>query len=599
MKYNLIGDNNQENILETIFKNRGVEDINSFFDIEDKFEFIHNPYLLKDMDKAVEIIKQAIKVSKERKVVIKIIVDSDLDGYSSAGYIYNYLQRLNKNFELRYYVHENDGGKIHGVFNKDIEDDVDLVIVPDAGTHSKKEIKEIVRRGVPVLVLDHHPADKESDYEELAEIAILVNNQRGDYPNKNLSGVGVVHKLCEALDEELGVNYSKDYLDLVAWGMIADMMPTTDLENRHYMQRGMKNIKNPFLKALYDKVEFTTKGIKSFKTMSWNVAPLVNGTVRFGSLEERKDMFEAFIENNDKTIPYKKRGATETIEQSIYEGMARICTNVKGRQDRARDKVVNNLVMEIEKNGLLDNKILIVEATEELKEGYGSLTGMIASNLANRYKKPTLILNQMKSKKSEEDIIYGGSGRNFNDSPLESFKSMLGSTDLFNFAQGHESAFGIQIPNYNLDKLIKETNDLLEDFNFDGSYNVDFIVKANDLQPINFDIIDAMKNEWGKDFEEPLIAVTDLTVVNPKDIAIMGKKSDTIKIIHNGIEFIKFKCSEEEVMYISSLETSVNIELVGQVGLSEFNGKVSPQIMIKDFNINEKSKEEIDYLDMF
>ena len=128
------------------------------------------------------------------------------------------------------------------------ENEIDLIIVPDAGSQSVEECKEILERtNIPILILDHHAIDV-----EVMRYATLVNCTDGQYPNDTLSGVGVVHKFCLAYAEKYGIreevcNY---YLDLVALGMIADAMDMRNLENRTIVRWGLKHINNPFLRSI-------------------------------------------------------------------------------------------------------------------------------------------------------------------------------------------------------------------------------------------------------------------------------------------------------------------------------------------------------------
>ena len=145
-----------------------------------------------------------------------VIVDSDADGYTSAATLINYLHDLfpvwveNK---LDYVVHK---GKQHGL-NDHIDDlltdNYKLVIVPDAGTNDIDECKKLQTKNIKVIVLDHHLCDIDNPY------AIVINNQLSNYPNKELSGVGVVWQFCRYIDKLLQINSADNYLDLVALGL--------------------------------------------------------------------------------------------------------------------------------------------------------------------------------------------------------------------------------------------------------------------------------------------------------------------------------------------------------------------------------------------
>ena len=106
-----------------------------------------------------------------------------------------------------------------------------------------------MEKGIDILIIDHHNAAEVSEY------ACIINNQLCDYPTKSLSGAGMVYKFCSYIDELLGVNYADDYLDLASLGIIADVMDLRDLETKHIISRGLKNIRNPFLKLVIDNDE--------------------------------------------------------------------------------------------------------------------------------------------------------------------------------------------------------------------------------------------------------------------------------------------------------------------------------------------------------
>jgi single-stranded-DNA-specific exonuclease len=131
---------------------------------------------------------------------------------------------------IYYRIHS---GKQHGILLETVPDDVKLVIAPDSSSNDYEVHQALKARGVNVLVIDHHEAD------QISENAVIINNQLCDYPTKSLSGVGMVYKFCSYMDELLNVDYADDYLDLVALGMVADMMDLRDYETRHLITRGL------------------------------------------------------------------------------------------------------------------------------------------------------------------------------------------------------------------------------------------------------------------------------------------------------------------------------------------------------------------------
>ena len=169
---------------------------------------------------------------------------------TSSAVLINYLNILFPNFVqtmVYYRIHE---GKEHGILFETVPADVKLVIAPDSSSSDYDVHKKLHDMGIDVLVLDHHDADKVSEY------ACVINNQLCNYPNKSLSGVGVVYKFCEYLDSLLGNHYADTFLDLVACGIIADVMELKNLETRYIITEGLKNIHNGFLKGMVERQAF-------------------------------------------------------------------------------------------------------------------------------------------------------------------------------------------------------------------------------------------------------------------------------------------------------------------------------------------------------
>lgn len=161
------------------------------------------------------------------------------------------------------------------------------------------------KRGIDVLILDHHESDM-----SVAEFACRINNQTCDYPNKTLSGVGIVYKFCQYLDFLIDEKHLADnFLDLVAVGMVADVMQLTEYETRELITEGVNNIQNPFLKAFVDKQSYSLKGAVTPFGISFYIAPYINAVIRVGSPEEKLLLFESMLHFKAyEQIPSTKRG---------------------------------------------------------------------------------------------------------------------------------------------------------------------------------------------------------------------------------------------------------------------------------------------------
>lgn len=566
MKYQLIGSGDfLTNPIETVLQNRGIDDIQSFLHI-DRSCVIHWSKL-KNMKEAVECFLR--HTEKDSNIFIQ--VDSDADGFTSSALLINYLTKVFSNINITWRLHE---GKQHGIIADTVPDDIDLVIVPDAGSNDYKQHKILKERGIDVIVLDHH------DCEELSEDAIVVNSQLSpEYENKQFSGVGITYKFCKALDENLGINIADDYLDLVAVGNIADSMDMRSLETRYYVNKGLNEINNKLLTAIYEKQSFSTKGIVNITTTSFYVNPLINACIRVGTTEEKTQMMKAFLESDEK-IYYKRNDEYEDIAVNT----ARMLTNVKNRQGRLRDKGVALIEEKIKEKNLLDNRLLIVNITGILDN---TLTGLVANKLKDKYRRGTLLLRY-----NEKEKAMMGSQRGYEKGAIKDLKAFLLETGKFDFVEGHANASGVKIQLQNLIDANEIINERLKDVPDDDSHIVDFIMKPKQLTKKFIKDIHKCQDIWGYQVEEPLIAIKDIEV-NSDEIYLNGKKSKTIKFIHKNIEYIKFFSSEEEYNDLVNQGECIVIDVVGRCSINEYQGKTTPQIVIEDYDVTAIKEKEL------
>ena len=569
MRYKLIGNslNDITKIKETIFLNRHIKNYKEYMQIDDNV--LHDYKLLLNIDKAVDCLKRHL----EKNSKIAILVDSDCDGYTSAATLYNYIKNIEPSSNITYLIHK---WKVHGL-SKDIiiKDDIDLVIIPDAGSNDVEQCKELVNRGKEVLILDHHECDVKNPY------AIIVNNQMCDYPNKQLAGVGIVYKFLQAYDEETWNAYADDYLDLVALGNIADNMSLLSYETKRLINKGIWKIRNKFFLALIEKQSYSMNDIVNIINVQFYIAPLINGMIRAGSFEEKELMFRAFIET-DEMFKYQKRGQDEIIDEDIYTRMARLCYNAKNRQNKDKEKSVIKIDEEIKKFDYDKNKIIFCNVTNVLNE---ALTGVTAMKVAEKYSKPCLLLRKHKTKAD----YYGGSARNIDNSPIKDLKKFITELELFPLASGHPNAFGVEIHKNNIPKAIELINERLKDIDFSSEYDVDFIIDYNMFDVSVIKTINDLRDYYGTEFKEPYVVIENI-VVDSDSLSFIGKDGNTLNITdYNGITFIKFRINEDEDLYntLSNLneDESICLTVVGRCNLNNYKGRITPQVIINDINI--------------
>ena len=553
--------------VEQVLANRGIAPENVEHYLHTSDQDILNPTLIMNIDEGIRILIRHI--AQGDKVLIQI--DSDCDGYTSAAELINYLNRLFPGFvqsNIYYRIHT---GKQHGIILDTIPNDVKLVIAPDSSSNDYEVHQQLKERGIDVLVIDHHEADA------ISENACIINNQLCDYPTKSLSGVGMVYKFCSRIDELLNVDYADDYLDLVALGMVADMMDLRDFETRHLITRGLENIRNPYFKGMVDKQSYSLKDGISPIGVAFYIAPYVNATIRMGTQEEKLILFESMLDYRGcELIPSTKRGCKGQQETRV-EQACRNCTNIKNRQTKARDAALETIERIIEEKKLLDNKILAIKLDTFAADK--NLTGLIANQLMAKYQRPVLLLN-----KTEDG--WEGSGRGYDKSKFDNLREFLKESKLVMYAEGHANALGVGITDENFSTFISYSNQALANFDFTPCYKVDFIFYGDDFRGADIVEIAELKSLWGQGVEEPLVAIEHINIHNGNVTLMSPDKSPTLKItLPNGTSLIKFKSSQEEYEKLHSETGCITINVVGKCERNIWNGIVSPQIIIEDYEI--------------
>ena len=519
-------------------------------------------------------------------------MDSDCDGYTSAATLINYLNLLFPAYtqsNISYRIHN---GKEHGIIPDTIPEDVKLVIAPDSSSNDYEEHKYLQEHGIDVLVIDHHEAD------EISQYACIINNQLCDYPTKSLSGVGMVYKFCSYIDELMNIDLANELLDLVALGLIADMMDMRDFETKHLIAKGIENIRNPFFYNMVKKNEFSLRDGVTPIGVAFYIAPYVNATIRMGTFEEKMTLFESMLEYKAyEQIPSTKRGCKGQLEARVDQA-CRNCTNIKNRQTKARDSALEVIEKLIEDNHLLDNKILIIQLDEQhfIEK---NLTGLIANQLMAKYQRPVLLLNKVITTNTYLDennlpviistVSWEGSGRGYDKSKFDNLREFLKESNLVMYAEGHANALGAGITDIEMPQFINYTNEKLANFDFTPCYKVDFIFNGNNFKGSDIVEIAELKSIWGQGIDEPYIALENIKVSKENITLMSPDKNPTIKIVlPNGTSLIKFKATQEEYEMLSSEMGCINLTVIGKCERNMWNGIVSPQIIVEDYEITEK-----------
>lgn len=581
MKTKLVNKDIRHDYTRELLLERGVtEEQLDYFLKEPTEDALQSPVYLENIFDGLELFKDMCQLTPNERVLI--VVDSDVDGFTSGAIFYKYLKSHAPELQIDYILHE---GKGHGLSDTidTILDDIDknerklrYVILPDSSSNDYDYHEQLAALQIKCLILDHHIVEDDTQF---SDSAVIINNQLSpNYINKDLCGAGVTWQFCRLCDMHFGTNYADDLIDLAALGIVSDMMSMLSVENRYIVYWGLRQIKNYYFQALCEKQSFSMGGKVNPTTIAFYITPLINALIRVGTMDEKRRCFEAFLDGH-QMVPSQKRGAKGTYEEVAIES-ARECTNARAKQNRTLDKAVEELEIKIFKYDLLENKILFIRLEDE--DFPSELNGLTAMKLAAKYKKPTIVA------RLNDEGYDRGSSRGLNESALKSFKDFMNESGFFEYTAGHDNACGISILDKNLHAFHDYANEALKDIDFgENWYEVNFERFAADIDLIAL-IYDLAAHEdlFGQHNNEPLIHITDINL-NKNEIAIIGKNADTIRIEKFGVIYLAFHAKDMIEKLANEPSNTIKLEVVGRANLNHYAGRTTPQIFIEDYQIDD------------
>lgn len=548
-------------IIDTVLTNRGLDFKSVKSLLNPDMACIESPMLFTNMDKAVKYVLKAIEEGR----LIAIPIDSDCDGWCSASELYHFI-RYELGYEnVVYFFHSNP--KAHGftdhVVKKLKELGAGLVIMCDGGCgdNDRKKYQTVLDNGTDIVILDHHPF--EGVYQD--EVALVNCYQKGENTNTNLSGAGVTYKFLEALsDEYFKFENSKvhRYRDLVALSLVSDLMDLREIENRALLSLGVEvsELNSPFIRRLAETKKM--EGKLTIEELGFNIAPLINASVRFGTAKDKEKIFRSLV--IEEEVESEKRGEKgKGVFVPLENEAVRIATNLKSKQDKARDKAMDKLVEESELKGLNSGKVFIADVTDYAD---GEITGLVANKALDYANKPILLL-----RKNKDGDGYTGSARGLTESKeLPSFKKECLATGMFSFCSGHENAFGvgIELPQERKVALKKEVEEKL-------------------------------KNELAKELEEEEITKKDFNklvkdktkeVMEYEIVTLLDSIRDKFNIVFNNVEF--FTGHEVDGLY-KGVVPLADVKDIAKYEDLWCNNIKAPLFMIKDVKLKSADIEKI------
>ena len=538
-KYNI------NRLLATILANRNIieeEKIRLF--LNPKRTDFYDPFLIKDMDKAVDRILKAMQKNER----ITIYGDYDVDGITSITVLKSFFR--DRNIEVNTYI-PNRLDEGYGLNKKAIDkinaQGCDLMITVDCGISAIEEIDYAKSLGIETIVTDHHEAGN-----EIPRALAVIDNKRKDstYPFRELAGVGVVFKLIQAISIKLNLKEEEylKYLDIVCIGTISDIVPLID-ENRVITKLGLllvQQTRNIGLRSILNSSGYSK--IDS-NTISFGVAPRINACGRMGKAEQALKLFLSKNLNEVKDL---------TVELNEYNRI---------RQEKEKE-IYDNAIKQIEEENLDKYNTIVVRG----KNWHHGVIGIVSSKITEKYFKPSILLS------FEEDGIGKGSGRSIPGFDLH--EALLKCLDKIEKFGGHAMAIGITIKEEKFDKFKEKFEEIAIEQDIEKIVPIINIDAKINLSDINKQMVESLKDlePFGEGNKMPVFLFKNLKIDSIRALSEGKHLKLTLKdnnIIVNAIGFNLGGMAEE-------YKIGDKVDVVGVLEINSFNGVESLQINIKD-----------------
>lgn len=558
-------------VIARIIRNRDVigdEDIYNY--LNGDLEKISSPWLFKDMDKAVDILR--IKISHESK--IRIICDYDVDGITSGYILFRSLKKLGANIDLVVPHRIEDGYGINEKLIKNSYDSgIDTILTCDNGISAYNQVEYAKSLGMNIIITDHHevPFEETDGKREyiVPNADAVVNHKQADcpYPFKELCGAMVAYQLISALFETEGIGKNELY-KLLPYAAIATVCDVVDLkgENRIIVKQGIKKLKDCNdigINALINACKLDKNNLSSYQ-FGFVIGPCLNASGRLDTAKRATELLDCIDTQKAEVL------AKELVELNAE------------RKDMTNEGAMTAIEMAQD----MDDKVLVLY----LKDCHESIAGIIAGRVREKYNKPTFVLTD-----AEQGVK--GSGRSIEEydmySELTKVKSLLTKFG------GHKMAAGISLEEKNIDlfrKMLNENCNLTEE----DLYLKVWIDIALPLEYITMDFVNQLEviKPYGKGNEKPVFAEKNLKIIS---LQILGKSGNVIKMVvenqnHYRMTAVKFNSAVDFMAFLSEKfgEEEVNKALQGQKNnleimatyypeINEYNGRINLQIIIDRF----------------
>lgn len=536
-------------------------------------EALHNPHLLKDVDKAAEIIAEGIAEKK----AMRIIGDYDIDGVNATYILLDGIRRCGGNVDAAIPDRMKDGYGINEhLIEQALSDGKELLITCDNGIAAINEINFAKEKGMTVVVTDHHEIpyrNAEQGKEFLRSNAdAIVNPKQADcpYPCKGICGAVVAWKLVQVLYErmDIPVEEADIFIENAGFATVGDVMDLTG-ENRILVKLGLKALehtKNPGMKALIAKNKLSDKPLSAYH-IGFVLGPCINAS---GRLDTAKRSLELLLERDEVKASALAGELVELNESRKY----------------MTQQETQKALEQIEKEGREKDKVLVVY----LPECHESLAGIIAGRIREAYQRPVFVLTR-----GEEGVK--GSGRSIEAYSM--FDKMTEVAELFTKYGGHPMAAGLSMREEDIDKLREQLNQKAELSEEDMAE----VVRLDAVLPMSYFTVDTIRQlsvlePCGKSNTKPVFAdrnikVTRASIVgvnrNVLKLHLLDSKGNPVAGVYFGevekfLTFLSEKFGSEEVdAAMHGKENSIQFAAVYEPAVDTYSGRESVQAIIRRF----------------
>ena len=525
-----------------ILYERGIqtpEVLNAF--LNPSLEHLHDPYLLYDMDKAVERIRRAIEDAEQ----ILVYGDYDADGMTSASILKEALEELGAECQVYLPNRFTDGyGPNQSVYKYFIEQQaISLIVTVDNGVAGHEAIAYAQEMGIDVIVTDHHSLP-----DQLPDAYAIIHPEHpsGDYPFKHLAGCGVAFKLATALLERV----QPEWLDLVAIGTIADMVPLTD-ENRVMVQYGLSLLRQSERLGLQEMMKLAglEPGQLSEETVGFQLAPRLNALGRLDDPNPAIELLTGFDEEEVAEIAAmtdEKNTERKEVVQAIYE---------EAKSMVKPDRPVQVLAAPGWNPGVL---------------------GIVAGRLLEELKQPVIVL-------SIQDGLAKGSARSIET--VDIFQALNENKNLFLAFGGHSGAAGMTLKVENLDPLSDVLTAFIQENQLDLSQKPKLVLDEElNLADLSLETVKSLEKlaPFGMNFAKPTFYLRDFQVEAART---MGQENAHLKLrlLKDGVSVDLIAFGQGRM--IQEFSQVKNLELAVQLSVNQWNGNTSLQLILVDARV--------------